>query len=180
MKMRIFAAAFAIATALSIATPAAAGTVPIDYTILTAPGDPAPIPPGIPIATMVLDYDGSTYSLVSLALVVPLKNGESNIDTSQVTFAPVSGTSDYCIYTLSSCSTVAEKGSLSFIFDPSLETQISTLNYYEDSTTSQSFESGPFTIAMLPEPATWAMMLLGLGAIGFAVRRREFARALAA
>ncbi|MEA3078990.1 MAG: hypothetical protein QOF05_398, partial [Sphingomonadales bacterium] len=30
-----------------------------------------------------------------------------------------------------------------------------------------------FLVAVVPEPATWMMMLLGFGAIGLAVRRRQ-------
>jgi len=29
------------------------------------------------------------------------------------------------------------------------------------------------SVAAVPEPATWAMMLLGFGAIGFTMRRRK-------
>lgn len=44
---------------------------------------------------------------------------------------------------------------------------------------SGGFTAGPATltisqaVAAVPEPGTWAMMLLGFGAIGFAVRRRR-------
>jgi hypothetical protein len=33
--------------------------------------------------------------------------------------------------------------------------------------------SGTISFAAVPEPATWAMMLMGFGAIGFAMRRRR-------
>lgn len=33
--------------------------------------------------------------------------------------------------------------------------------------------SGTITLASVPEPATWAMMILGMGAVGFAMRRRR-------
>ena len=38
--------------------------------------------------------------------------------------------------------------------------------------TSGSF-GGNINITAVPEPATWAMMLLGFGAVGFAMRRRR-------
>lgn len=41
------------------------------------------------------------------------------------------------------------------------------------SSTSNAFETDNFTINAVPEPATWAMMLLGFGAIGFGLRRRD-------
>ena len=37
----------------------------------------------------------------------------------------------------------------------------------------------PSTVPGVPEPGTWAMMLLGFGAVGFAMRRRRQPRALA-
>ncbi len=47
---------------------------------------------------------------------------------------------------------------------------------------SQGVEAGTLTIAAVPEPATWAMMLLGVGAIGAGLRmaRRKDGMALTA
>jgi opacity protein-like surface antigen len=42
---------------------------------------------------------------------------------------------------------------------------------------SNSFEVDNFAVAGVPEPATWAMMIMGFGAIGAMVRRRQFAAA---
>lgn len=39
--------------------------------------------------------------------------------------------------------------------------------------TDNAFETDNFAINAVPEPATWAMMLLGFGAIGFGMRRRR-------
>ena len=41
------------------------------------------------------------------------------------------------------------------------------------SSTSNAFETDNFTINAVPEPATWAMMLVGFGAVGFGMRRRR-------
>ena len=41
------------------------------------------------------------------------------------------------------------------------------------SSTGNAFETDNFTINAVPEPATWALMLLGFGAIGFGMRRRR-------
>jgi hypothetical protein len=42
--------------------------------------------------------------------------------------------------------------------------------------TSNAFETDNYTVnAAVPEPSTWAMMLLGFGAIGFGMRRRKAA-----
>lgn len=40
-------------------------------------------------------------------------------------------------------------------------------------TSSNSFEIDNLAIGGVPEPASWAMMILGFGAIGFAMRRRH-------
>lgn len=41
------------------------------------------------------------------------------------------------------------------------------------SSTGNAFETDNFTINAVPEPATWALMMLGFGAIGFGMRRRR-------
>jgi len=40
-----------------------------------------------------------------------------------------------------------------------------------------SFESDNFAVAAVPEPATWAMMIMGFGTIGALMRRRQYALA---
>jgi hypothetical protein len=40
-------------------------------------------------------------------------------------------------------------------------------------TSTNAFINGRIVMAAVPEPATWAMMLLGFGGIGFAMRRRR-------
>jgi hypothetical protein len=36
-----------------------------------------------------------------------------------------------------------------------------------------AFETANFAVGAVPEPATWAMMLLGFGAVGYSMRRRK-------
>lgn len=55
---------------------------------------------------------------------------------------------------------------------------VSTLKSLRFSSTSNAFETDNFTINAVPEPATWALMLLGFGAIGFGMRRRRGTDAL--
>jgi opacity protein-like surface antigen len=45
------------------------------------------------------------------------------------------------------------------------------------SSSSNSFESDNFAVAAVPEPATWAMMIMGFGTIGALMRRRQLALA---
>jgi hypothetical protein len=42
---------------------------------------------------------------------------------------------------------------------------------------SNSFESDNFAVAAVPEPATWAMMIMGFGMAGALIRRRQLALA---
>lgn len=159
MRLHILATALATAAALSIAAPAAAVTVPIDYSLSVTNGVQT-----ASIGTMILDYDGSSYTLQSLVLSTPTK---TTVVTSDVTLAPASGT-DYCLYTFSSCSVVAQQNSLYFIFDPSLTSQ--TVPLYVYSTKDADTQSVSLIIRSVPEPATWAMMLIGFGAIGASMR----------
>jgi|SRR5579884_1927906 len=46
------------------------------------------------------------------------------------------------------------------------------------SSTQNAFEIDDIAVNAVPEPRTWAMMLLGFGAIGFAMRRRRSSKAL--
>jgi hypothetical protein len=57
-------------------------------------------------------------------------------------------------------------------FDVSGE-HVSTLASIRLRSTSNAFETDNFTINAVPEPATWALMMLGFGAIGFGMRRRR-------
>ena len=70
---------------------------------------------------------------------------------------------------------VVPKGStLKLVVNSATGTGASSLaNYfvtaYSDSEYNENFLSAP----AVPEPASWAMMILGMGAIGFAMRRRQ-------
>lgn len=50
---------------------------------------------------------------------------------------------------------------------------------YFDSNNGDNFGSITFSISAVPEPATWAMMILGMGAVGGAMRVRRRSVALA-
>lgn len=50
---------------------------------------------------------------------------------------------------------------------------ISGLTSIRLSSSQNAFETDNFAINAVPEPATWALMLLGFGAVGFTMRRRR-------
>ncbi|HEY1216455.1 MAG TPA: PEPxxWA-CTERM sorting domain-containing protein, partial [Bryobacteraceae bacterium] len=56
-----------------------------------------------------------------------------------------------------------------FDFDPSLALQSDGLAYVNAPVDYTQYSS--VTLTQLPEPSTWAMMLLGFGAMGIAIRR---------
>ena len=50
---------------------------------------------------------------------------------------------------------------------------VSNFSYLRLISTSNAFEIDNLTIGAVPEPASWALMLLGFGGIGLALRRRR-------
>lgn len=50
---------------------------------------------------------------------------------------------------------------------------VSSLASLRLSSTQNAFETDNFAVNAVPEPATWAMMLLGFGAMGMSLRRRR-------
>jgi hypothetical protein len=51
--------------------------------------------------------------------------------------------------------------------------EVSSLASLRLSSTGNAFETDNFAVNAVPEPATWAMMLLGFGAMGVSLRRRR-------
>jgi hypothetical protein len=77
--------------------------------------------------------------------------------------------------------TIADTGTryFNFSFASSLATgasqSISTSSSYECNNcgTFRRVTAGTVSTGAVPEPATWAMMILGMGAVGFAMRRKS-------
>jgi PEP-CTERM motif-containing protein len=166
MKMRILSGALAAAAALSIATPASA-TVPIDYTFS-----------GDVTGTLELNFDSSqpfssAYTLSSYSLT-----------TNGVTFTPTDLSLSFYTGSLYALAGGNLQGTLLIDCDPALTSQTAELGTFQPFIGDPPRPGDPvgldnITITQaVPEPATWAMMLLGFGAIGFAMRRRKPAQAL--
>ena len=149
--MRVIATVLAASAALAIAVPAEASVTVVDYTFT-----------GLFSGTMALDFNSSqpfssAYTLNSLNLV----DGASHFTQANSNLGYDTGS----LYLLSGTT-----GTLAFSmpFDPTLGSQ------------NVGFATLTRTAGAVPEPATWAMMLLGFGAIGLAARRRKEVNAAAA
>jgi hypothetical protein len=167
--MRKSTLALAAVAALSITAAADAAVVTTDYSFTT----------GIGPGTFSLGFDTNTsvYSLVALSFDV----GSTHFDTTN------SGVLDFGALGLalggnpSGVQGVFLDGfadDFYFPFSPDTVNLQTTLTY---SIGTQPFSTSTLVITQVtirpeapgvPEPASWVMMLMGFGAVGFAVRRR--------
>lgn len=160
MKSTIIPAALLALAALG-ASPAAAATA-IDYTLS-----------GAGSGTMTLDYDGSVYSLDALNLTL----GTATFTAADALLGPSSPPLDILRTTdfFGGCIVTPSTNGFCFSFDPSLASQSVTVDW--SNTALADVQHGSLTITQVagavPEPASWAMLLLGLGAAGVVLRRRR-------
>ncbi len=100
---------------------------------------------------------------------VPNTGGADFVFDDYVT--PTAGTNQISIYGL--LLSVGSGPSIRF-YDLSLDNPgAKSADFFSiNSNGSYSSDEGDFTLFTVPEPATWAMLILGLGAIGVALRRR--------
>lgn len=164
--MRHIALAFAAAAALSITAPASASIVLQNYSIGSVSGT-------VTSGTFSLNFDNvaNTYTLNSLSLSV---NGTSYTTANTGIITTATGLT--LGGTLNGVNGILIGTNDFFVsFDPTLSAQTRQLIF--DSLSLESFAIDSVSItqgaaAGVPEPASWTMMLLGFGAIGFAIRRR--------
>jgi hypothetical protein len=174
---RIALLAAAALAAIAVHAPAGATVITTDYTIS-----------GTGSGAMSLDFDTSTsaYSLASLSFTL----GSVTFTQTDVSVAPLFSTPPPLQIggNLNGIGAVAPgTDDFTFLFDPALASQSVNLLYTTTAATGfGSFFDGTVTLTQatqvtpgLPEPATWAMMLLGFGAVGLALRRRRRIPAIA-
>jgi hypothetical protein len=108
-----------------------------------------------------------------------LDTNSQGFDVYQADFSVPSVTLGPGTYWLALQNGVAQAGNLMFWDQNSGPS--SAVDNSQDSFTSESFSIlGDSVGASVPEPATWAMLVLGVGMIGFAARRRSRGLAVAA
>lgn len=171
---RVPALAVAAAAALSLVAPAQAAVTTKNFTVTGSIGS----------GTFSLAFDDvtSTYSLSALNFTVV--GASTTFDTSN------SGVAVIAPNVLEIGGTVYGVGNFvgeianpvddfAVEFDPTLVSQSGQLNYLSYAIGNPptpggiAYSSVPETITQLPEPSTWAMMLIGFGAIGWQLRRRK-------
>jgi hypothetical protein len=111
-------------------------------------------PWGVHLAfTTPFDYDPSSGSSLVIDLTIPGQDMYGTMDFVADYYSdPTAATPGYRVFNLN---TSAATGSLQ-TYAPVIR-----------------FDVSPQATAVVPEPATWALMLLGFGAMGWALRRRE-------
>ena len=174
---RVMTAALAATAALSLAAPAQAAVTIKNFKVAGAVGS----------GTFSLAFDNltSTYSLSALNFTVV--GASTTFDTSN------SGVAVIAPNVLEIGGTVYGVGNFAgeianpvddfaFEFDPTLVFQSGQLNYLSYALGNPptpggiAYSSVPETITAVPEPSTWAMFLLGFGAMGIAIGRKKQAQ----
>jgi hypothetical protein len=155
----------AAAAALYSAQPAAAAVVLTNYSVS-----------GTASGTFTLSYDdgAALYSVSALNLVIagdtfvlPVADGEQL------------GSSGFIIGAIQCGLHLVCGGSIpdfAFLFDLGSPSQVVSVLYNDDEHTGDVLTGSATitqTVAAVPEPSTWIMMLFGFGGVGWAVRRRR-------
>ena len=173
--MRKLALAFAAAAALSITAPAHAAIVTTGYTFTT--GDAGS-------GTFSVDFDtvAATYTLSAFDYTL----GATTFSTANVTLQQTGGFSFVIGGNTNGATIVSSLGGADdFVFDwgpgpvfpPSTFTYYVAADIFPERRTINTLAFAQTPTGGVPEPATWAMMLVGFAGMGFALRRKAIALA---
>ena len=178
-KLLLAASAFAVAPAAQAATilPGNPGNVENSYFVVSGDIDNGPISAsfgrsglgaGTFSDTFLFTIDQNGFGSGSITTILAgLPMGSTDLDFNSVIFN--NGMMDYIVNT--SMGDV-EQGGLANI-PITFGTQNSLTVNYESRGQGSYGGTLSFTPSAIPEPATWAMLLIGFGAMGSVVRRRK-------
>lgn len=171
----------ATAILLALASGGTARAVTIDTTLRYSVGNFTPVAPGIPDPVEIIfslrfdnsaSFPGTTtgFQVISSNTFGPLEYAYNSEDDTLILGGLGNAFPDQCTNTLSSFCT--------FIRNISSENPSSNfaIQFGPDETLSSSFDEAsitPFAVGAVPEPGSWALMLVGFGLAGAALRRRR-------
>lgn len=187
MKLRLSAAAVVLVTTIALSSPASAALTivsPCDPTLTTPDaatcagyysgnllnGSPADIQnQKEALATLGFNWDGNWSALSSGGNVITSLTGGNQINFGQILSGPT-------IIGAHFGNVVGPAGNVSvfWLLDLTAPTDHVTLDFPQGFSNAALYSTG----AAVPEPATWALMLLGFGGIGAVLRRRRLGPAL--
>lgn len=167
--MRKSTFALGLAAAFMVTTPAAATIETQDYVFtVTAPG---PIPSHSGSFTLLYDTVANTYSLQSINYSI----GSTTFDTTNTAVEPfVFG---FSLYGTANGVTILPNTDDFFLTNDPVEFGYTTQGDFNTHTVF--FDSDAIRVTRLngvPEPATWALMLFGFGAVGLTLRRSRHSK----
>jgi hypothetical protein len=169
-KFRVPAAAVAAAAALSLATPAQAAVTIENFTVA------GPVVSGT--FSLAFDDIASAYSLSALNLTlagssVAFDTSNSGVislaDIGRPNLLEIGGLVNGGVYNIGQAG-LTPADDFAFDFVPSIVSQSAPLSYDTNGIINQA---NSVTISAVPEPSTWAMMLIGFGAMGGALRAKR-------
>ena len=166
--MRKLGLGLAAVAAIAATAPAGAAVISSNYTVS-----------GGTSGSFSLDFDDATslYTLTALSLTVP--GGSTTFNTSNSALQFALGPTLVLGGNVNGVDNILTGANDDFFvnFDATLNSQSATLSYYVANTQTVPFTTVTITrgspTAPVPEPATWAMMLVGFAGIGIALRRRS-------